>query len=31
MDGWKGGKKEGMEEEMYFENDGYFVIQFQSG
>jgi hypothetical protein len=31
MDGWKGGNKEGAEEDMYFGNDGYFVVQFQNG
>jgi hypothetical protein len=31
MGGWKGGKKEGVEEGMYFRNDEYFVMQFQNG
>jgi hypothetical protein len=31
MDGWKEGKKEGVEEGMYFRNDGYFVAHFQNG
>jgi hypothetical protein len=31
MDAWKGGKKEGVEEGMYFRNGGYFVVQFRNG